>query len=154
MSGETEKATALRERLKDRITVVSQTYYQRFGKNPVLAESRFSRDVSLGQQPYQREEEVGEDWLHLDLGWITTVGLIVIVNNEGQSLQVIPTGEEQENRARKILEVRSSDATSSPGCLWLIPPGESFQGFPSRPQDLFIRSQSGTTEYTLYVFSG
>lgn len=155
MGGDTEKAVTLYERLKaDRITVVSQTYYQRLGKNPIQVESRFSRGVSSGQQLYQREEEVGENWVPLDLGWITKVGFLEIANNEGRFLQVIPTEEEREDTAKKILEVRGYDATCSSGCLWLVPPGESFRGFPSKPQNLFIRSQLGTIEYTLYVFPG
>ncbi len=148
-------------RLKDRLTVVSNIYYQRVGKNPKSIPSKFARDLESKQQLYERELEATEEWQPLDCGWVTYAGMLVIINHEGQNLQVHPTDEERKATAKKIIELAWGKTIDNESMffttedqspyMWLVPPGESFQGFPSNPSQLCIRSQSGVAEYTLYL---
>lgn len=154
VNGEFEKFPSTKKPLRDRLTVVSHVYHQRAGKDPKSIESKFCRDLESKGQLYEREMEATEEWQPLDCGWVTDVGMMVVLNQEGQNLQVHPTDEEREATAKKVLELAYDfhDGTGPCGLhSWLIPPGESFQGFPSQAASLYIRSQSGVAEYTLYL---
>ncbi|KKN23028.1 hypothetical protein LCGC14_0908990 [marine sediment metagenome] len=135
--------------LKDRLTVVSRAYHQRVGKEPKMVNSAFSRTLESHQQLYQRELEATEEWELLDCGWVESAGMLIIQNVEGQGLQRNPTEEEKEASAKKVLQLSYAVID---GSYWLIPPGESIQAFPSKVTLLYIRSQSGITEYTLTIF--
>lgn len=139
--------------LKDRLTVVSRIYHQRVGKNPKSIECKFSRLIEHGQQLYEREMEATEEWQPLDCGWVADVGMLVIINQEGQNLQVHPTDEEREATAKKILDLcYAVDVHHGiDDAFWSILPDEFFCGSPRDAKSLYIRSQSGIAEYTLYL---
>ncbi len=153
--GESEEVSPPKRPLQDRLTVVSHVYHQRVGRNPKVIECKFTRDLESRQQVYERELEATEEWQPLDHGWLKdSVRMLVITNQEGQNLQVHPTDEEREATAKRVLCLAYGSNNGPHPCLdccWLVPPGESFQGFPSQISQLCIRSQSGITEYTLYL---
>lgn len=150
---ESGEPVALKKPLKNRLTVVSRIYHQRVGKDPKSIEPKFTRDLESRGQLYEREMEATEEWQPLECGWVEDAGFLVIVNQEGQNLQVHPTDEEREALAKNVLCL-CYNGQAVEDCLmgsWLIPPGESFQGFPSRLDELYIRSQVGVVEYTIYL---
>ncbi len=131
---------------KNRLTVIETVYHQTTTAEPDSIESRFERELISDEQPYRRTTKVGEDWTPLDFGWIEEVGMIVIQNNEGKGLTKIPTPEEKEELAAKVLEI-SADPSNS----WIVRPGESFRGEPAGKRTLCIRSRSGTTHFNVYA---
>lgn len=141
-------------KIKDRITVVDMLYHQRVDKKIRLIESRFSRELEISKQPYEREFEATEEWQPLDCGWLEgKVGMLAITNDEGRFLEVIPTEEEREAVALKVLEIAYDPGDPNhhiPGS-WLVPPGESMRGSPSHAESLEIRCQSGTAKFTLHL---
>lgn len=134
--------------LKSKLTVVDTVYYQCVGGEPVSVESKFSRELDSDEQIYQRHSKVGEDFIPLDCGWLErNVGMLLITNEEGKNLQAHPTEEEAETLSRRVLEVRYKGNGLAGG--WLIPPGESFRGYPSNTENLVIRCQVGTAQFTI-----
>lgn len=136
--------------LKSRLTVVESLYHQASGEEGMMVSSRFSRDLESDDQAYgPRRLKATEEWQPLDCGWVEEMGMVSITNEEGKRLQVNPTEKEKEATAKKVLELA---LTPNPDSLWsfLIPPGESFRGYPST-QKLWIRSQSGITRFSNFV---
>ncbi len=134
--------------LKSRLTVVESLYHQASGEEGVMVSSSFSRNLESDDQAYgPRRLKATEEWQPLDCGWVEEIGMISVTNEEGKHLQVNPTEEEKEALAKKVLEI-----SLSPRASWyfLIPPGESFRGYPSA-QKLWIRSQSGITRFSNFV---
>ena len=140
---------------KDFLTVVETVYHRPFGQEPKSAEFRFSRELETNEQVYERRLKVGEEWQPLDCGWLgDNVGMLSIHNHEGESLQVNPTDEEQESISKRIVELAYDyvDMSEYDYGSWLVPPGESFRGYPRSPKELRIRCQSGTAWITLYLY--
>ena len=141
----------------NQITVVDKIYHRQGSESPTSVSSRFIRHLQTDEQVYERRTRVGEEWTPLEHGWIEEAGMIVIQNTEGTTLQVIPTEEEKEETAAKILELSVTDGLldSPPGVLakpWLIPPGESFRGYPSDVSKLVLRCRSGVCRYNVHVY--
>lgn len=135
--------------VKDRITVVESLYYQPFGGNPSVIDCRYDRWLDcVDEQPYSRKSKVGEEWIPLDIGWITACGLLHIENNEGKFPFRIPTAEEKAESNAKVLEINYA---GSERCL-LVPPGESTRIIPSHPKDLLIRCRKGQAKFTVTAF--
>lgn len=140
----------------DRLTVVETVYHQPWGEEPVAVESRFSRDLQTRNQLFERRCRVGEDWQPLECGWLGEAGMLVIENREGRFLQRVPTDEEREAAAAKVLEVgwepdgatmHDPPATAQ----WIIPPGESIRGQPATLKSLRLRCRSGECRFTVYL---
>lgn len=143
---------------KDRLVVVESVYHQPVGKEAKLIASRFSRELSSDEQPYQRELKASERWEPLDNGWIDKAGMLVIRNNEGQFLQTQPTEEERQEVAERVLEIccEDRDALSVDNDFpislfpqWWILPGESMRACPADLGSIYIRCRSGTAQFTL-----
>ena len=138
----------------DRITVVETIYHRPYMDETLAVDSRFSRIISSGEQPYQRQNHkpnttATEEWKQLDCGWLKdNVGMLVITNDEGKFFEVYPTEEEKEEIKLRILEIAYE---KNPLAVWYVPPTESFRGCPSDPELLWIRCQHGTAKYTLTV---
>lgn len=132
---------------KDRITVVQHIYHQSTGEQPTQIDNNFTRNLETIDQPYVRRCKATETKQKLDCGWLQDVSRIIIINEEGTNLQVVPTDGERKATAAKILELSFQE--NGPG--WLILPGESFHGSPSDVSNLLIRSLSGITKYTLHA---
>ena len=139
---------AVDQAITSRLTVVEQVYYQREDSDLQCTENGFSRDLDTDEQQYVRGPMgVGEKWEKLDTGWVEEVAMIVVRNNEGEGLKLQPTEEEKEESAKKIIEL-SLDSDIRGG-VWLVPPGESFRGYPSNSSIVYIRCQYGETKFTI-----
>lgn len=142
---------------KDRISVVERIIYQALtvGEQPYAVEHTFYRDlVTSDEQVYERKLKVGEEWQPLDLGWgkdWERIGLVYVENLEGQFKQLQPTEEEQAEANAKVLEL-SYDGVSDEA--WLVPPKETFRGYPAEPGRLMIRCQSGMARIMVRIFPG
>jgi len=134
----------------DRISVSEMLIHQHPDQQPTAIEHRFSRSIKSDEQPYIRKTKVSEEWINLDFGWVENVGMLHLVNEEGGNLQTIPTEEELQALALKVIEIRHE----SSGFCWLILPGESFRGMPSTGNGLQVRCQSGIAKYTINIFPG
>lgn len=131
-----------------RLTIVEMCTYQILGE---AAQSNSIRSVHMldtDEQLWSRRSRVGTDWEPVDVGWVKSISLISIVNEEGKRLDVNPSEEEQEAIAARIIELRIGQ-----GPAWLIYPGQSFRGQPSS-LDLSIRSRSETAKYTIIIYPG
>ncbi len=133
---------------KNRLTVVGTVYHQVPQGEPDSFESRFVRGLEDEEQPYRRQTKVGEKWEAIDFGWLESVGYLVIRNEAGKDRTTKPTNEEKAALAKKVLELTLD--TNEEDC-WDVLPGESFQGNTRYWKNLFIRSQSGVIDYTLYA---
>lgn len=135
----------------DRLTVVEMVYHRPYGEETLAVDTRFTRKVDSGEQPYQRlchkpTNMATEEWKELDFGWLKeSIGMIVIVNNEG-FYPLNPTEEEEKEVESRVIEIGYSEKDT-----WEIPPRESFRGTPSNPSGLRIRCRSGMAKYTLTV---
>ena len=144
-------------KVKSRLTVVGRVYHQQYGKSPSEIESRFDRELESREQVYTRCLEATEGWQRLDCGWLGRVGMLVIRNEEGKLQGQNPTDAELERAARKVLEVTYSrgplkgNRNDTNRLCWLIMPGESMRALPTHPTKLYVRCQSGTAEYTVFL---
>lgn len=143
-----------REELKPRITVVTKSYYQPPDNPAVSVVARFSRDVATDKQIYVRNLTATEEWLQVDIGWLETTSMLIIVNREGQQLQTKPTQQEQEAINQKVLQVTYLHPSEKPVGYLLIAPGESLRITPSNLEHLCIRCKQGSVKYTLNAFPG
>lgn len=133
--------------VKNRITVVESIYHQEFGYAASSVQARYSRELESDSQPYgPRRMTAMEGWTLLDTGWIDEAGLIVIENLEGKIPSIIPSENDKEELAKKILCVSYGQ---DPG--WLILPGETMKAMPQDLEKLGIRSLFGNTKFNLYV---
>lgn len=133
---------------RNRITVVEQVYFQSFGEQPRLQESRYSHELDSFDQPYERRLTAGPDWVPLDIGWVAEPGMILVRNDEGQFFAFNPTEEQKGIVAGRIIELSYGGDQLG----WLVPPGETFRGCPSDARALKIRCQRGRAAYTLLVY--
>ena len=148
MSEETaEQLVDVTEKVKDRITVVETVYHQQFNEPTFTIPSRFSRWLETKEQPYQRRCVATEEWQPLECGWIDKPGMLIITNREGRFAQTLPTDEEKVEVDKKIIQLSYNQLKPE----WLIPPGESMRGCPGFVKFLYIRCQSGTAQYELYL---
>jgi len=135
------------KKIADRVTVVETIYHQVQGEQPTTIDSRYSRNLETNEQLYQRRFTVAEDWTLIDLGWAgKNVSLLHISNEEGRFPHNIPTLEELEEAAKRIIEV-SYVPTSGMG--WSIPPRESMRGLPTKVESLFLRCACGKAKCIL-----
>jgi hypothetical protein len=136
---------------KDRLTVVQSFYHSVVGEEATRADGGFSRFLKTSEQCYTRWLKVAEEWIPLDTGWVTEVGLVVIKNVNTKFTQRQPTEEQKAEAAKKVLEVSyTKDSNRS----FLIPPGECYPFYPSSPGELFLRCQHGQTRFDLWVYPG
>lgn len=134
--------------IRDRVTVVEIVSHQQEGEEATQTESRYSRDLKVQEQAYERQCKVGEDWAPLDCGHIVDAGLIIIRNREGRFLQHNPSDTEKTAAAAKVLEVSYGPPDEG---IWLVLPGESMRGHPAVVRDLMVRSQSGICRFAITI---
>lgn len=133
---------------RSRLTVIELVYHRQWGEEPVLFEGRFGRELETHEQAYRRMITVGETPQPLDTGWLAgLVGMLVVANLEGRRQQVIPTEQQRAELAAKVIEVGSTNSQQ----VWLVPPGESFRGWPSSPEQVTLRCQQGKAHCTVFA---
>lgn len=132
----------------DRLTIKQVIYHQQPGEQPTQVERSFSRTLATKDQPYSHKVEVNEDPVAMETGWIKDIGTVVIQNEEGFFLQTNPTLEQKEEAAKKVLEVFVVEG--SPPLL--VFPKEDLRINPADFSKLRIRSQSGISKFTLWLF--
>ncbi len=135
-------------KIKNRLTVVETVYHQTATGEPDSIASSFFRELDSDEQPYRRKTKVGEEWTPLDLGWIKEAGMLVICNDEGKGLTKIPTPEEKEELAKKVLLLGFAIEGCHFGAFRILP-GESFRGSPTT--NLYLLSCYGVTRFTVYA---
>lgn len=94
-----------------RLTVVQSIYYQSPGLDPDQRESRYDVEVNADEQPYYRRLTLQPDdteWI--DTQWVDDPGCLLIENLEGQQMQMLPTPEELEATAAKVIGVNIGHA--------------------------------------------
>jgi len=137
------------DKLPDRLTLVSTLYHQSFGSPAVSVDSRFTRALRSGEQLWKRDFRIGDSWTALETGWVgSRPAHLLLLNHEGQHLQVNPTEEEKADIAKRIIEVTWSGSGSP---QWLVFPGESMRGECCDPSQVFVRSRHGSVQVTLYL---
>ena len=119
----------------NRITVVETVYHQVGNDKPMSVESRFERILASDEQVYERRHKNSQaattEWKKLDYGWVPSVGMIVIRNDDKIN----------------TLLAAYSDGTSG---YFRIPPGEPFRCCPSGI--LSVMATEGTIDFTIFVF--
>lgn len=122
---------------KARLTIIEQIYYQMSGSSPILAESRYSRQLELEDQPYSRRIRVGASFAPIDYGWLT----------KGDVSMVVVKNVEEVDDKTKVLEIAVNETPFA--CLH---PGESIQFRPASQVIINLRSQSGDARALVNLF--
>lgn len=130
-----------------RITVLDTLYYQCPGTQPFNVGGSTSKFLKSSEQPYYRRIEVGTELTKVDAGWLKECGMLFIKNEGLDQPTTIPTPQESEERAARVLEIYNGSGSKP----WLLDPNDSFKGRPSNLDDLYIRCQFGTTRVLLYI---
>jgi hypothetical protein len=120
--------------------------------SPII-DSGFVRVLESGEQVYQRRMEIGKDWQPVDLGWLAEPGcsMIMIENREGGNLQVVPTEEEKQTIAAKVVEIVLDQQSTGYNVLQ-VHPKESQRISPTRPDLCLIRCRSGKANIVVTAF--
>ena len=138
----------------DLLTVVEQVYFHPADREPRMVDSRWFRSLTTkGEQPYERYLKAGPEWQHLDLGWISEAGMVVIQNEEGPDLAKKPLPG-QRTRALPsedpmTIEVRYASAGEDD--CFLVMPRESLRFQPTNAKEVVLRCRGGVAKYHLFV---
>jgi hypothetical protein len=147
---------------RGRITVVESVYHQTENEQPTMVpESRYSRPCITDEQPFLRKGKIGEQWQSLETGWLPQTSLLRLSNEAGKFSR-IPSLEEREQEAAKVIEVafvppvdhtpkrdmHSPQQTGPHPCLE-IHPGESSRFRPCDLGTIRVRCRSGEAPYHL-----
>lgn len=136
------------------LLVAESVYHQEGVSQPTVIADHFSftRTLASDEQPYTRRVKVGSEWQALDTGWLDgACGMLVLVNNEGLNRQTIPTAEERQETAARVIELgfcRDRDF-AEPVAFGLVRPGESSRLEPTEPKALYLRCRSGTASVSI-----
>ena len=155
-------------RSRPRVTVVEQAYYQSPDDQPRCVETRYSQDLETDEQPYLRLMKVPGEWTKLDCGWIEEASLLILTNEEGRIGTVIPSREEREASALRVVEVgwevaappegprsmHSPERTPPPPIVPVltVPPGRSIRVTPQLLRAMRLRCRSGMARVTVNLF--
>lgn len=136
-----------------RLGIVEQIYCYPPGAAPTLIDLREGLWLETDEQPYQRKLKVGPEWQHLDCGWLEGNGtsLLVLVNEEGKHLTVVPSEQQKTALALRVVDV----GVFSQGLLATVAvlrPGLSLRFEPADAKALRLRSRSGEARVTLTLF--
>lgn len=154
---------------KTRLVVVEMIHHQSGNEDPVSASPSFVRWLPNEEAAYspQRKVKVGIDWQEVDVGWVKTVGMLVIVNHH---LKVKMKAESVQD-TKGVLEVclASITTTETDGGvgMWAkekvrildIPhltvlPEESTRFTPVPGKRISIRCREGEGVYSVFAVEG
>lgn len=127
------------------LTVIIQVHHIQDDGTPTTADVRFSERSGEDETPTVYKDEVGKDWVGLDMGRLKGHSLIVIQNAGNTAPQRVPTREEREESTRGVIEVAVSmghagdeEEHISP-VICTIPPGRSLPWQLVDPSTIRIR---------------
>lgn len=132
-----------------RILIVEGVYHQQCDRNPTGGERRYGRTLECSARPVEIDLTVTEEWQPLPVTHLKSVGMLLLVNEEGRFTRN-PTSEERRLATLKVVEI-SGENKQNP---WLVLPGESFRGSPTDHKTLHVRCRSGSAECVLTYFPG
>jgi len=135
------------ERPQNVMTVVEHVYHQPFGEQPVGVDSSFNRKLDSDEQMFVRKFRVTEEWTPINVGWVESAGMLMLSNDEGRSLQTLPSDEEKAAVAARVVELKYQDAPDDQA--WTVLPGESMRAMPSQASLLMLRCRSESARVTL-----
>lgn len=129
-----------------RLTVVEQVAHYAVGSHqPMVVDARYTKFLDSSEDAYRRRLTIGDQWQHIDCGWVTDCEMLCITNSEGTNFAVIPSPEERAEVDKRIIEVRIGE-----GLVFTeIPPGESARLRPVNLSFYEIRSQYQKAKITL-----
>lgn len=127
------------------MTHVYYVHMQRPGEQVESLEFAYEHSLKSSEQRYgPREQRVSQNVVPLDTGWVADVSYVVI-HNVLQRFNAQPTPEEQEEAAKRLVEVHIGGKLAA-----LLPPGHSLPILPAAPVSL--RCVSGTALCRVTVF--
>ena len=129
-----------------RLTVVEHVYHQIQGDAPTSIEAKYSTPLESDEQVYTRQTIATETPEQLDIGWIKDWQLLIIENNAGKNLQKIPTEEQKQDIAQRVIQITSGDTP-----IALIYPGTSARFCPADLKSLDVRCLHGSARYVLHI---
>ena len=125
-----------------RLTVVETVYRQEPGASPALWQTRFSRQLTVEDEPYERRLTLGGAWVPLAQGaWLKSASQLCLANLE--------RGE------GKVVEVAVAPEGGEPAVFaLLLPGGPDPEGLRLRPADLsrlVARCRQGEAQVRLFL---
>ena len=132
-----------------RLTIVSVVYHQPLGEEPHSFPHKISKPLTTDEQAYTRKLKVTQEWQPIDIGWLTSLSLLLITNEEGK-YTTQPSEEEKLAISQRVLEVGIkveggyplSVTYPGPTPIFLIGPGDSFSASPCNCKSLYLRCQN------------
>lgn len=124
---------------KPHLVVAEWVYHARPGGDTHVVESRYERQLGSGEQFFERELVVGEEWAAITHCWLESAGMLTVGTGEG---------------AADVVEVAFAGVDGEVPAdqpRWLIHPGESFRGVPSSLTSLRLRCRRGEAIVTVGV---
>lgn len=139
-------------RAKRSVTVVEIINHTGENRKAYTVEARFQRKLYGEEetQQYERQLTVKEEWQPFDLGWVGKPAMVFLKNEAGRGLRVIPSSQEKERIAARVIQVTFAALTES-GPYFDVRPGESFRGSTSGADQLRIRCAKGEAKVTIGV---
>jgi hypothetical protein len=132
--------------IKNRLSVVERLYFQDHinRASPVDYGDKFSINLESDEQPYQRDNKVGEDWTKLDFGWLSSLqGMFEVTNNDkvtGLELAYCVPTEGSTIALESLVAVNEVYPLASQRCAL------------AANVEAYIRSKAGTVKYSLIAF--
>lgn len=135
------------------IGTVIQCFHQQPGRPPTVFDCRSQRWLASPEQPYERRLQISGEWRPFPMvDWLEAekIALLAIRNDEGH-LQVVPTEEEREDVARRILELGVVDSAGGIVAFARILPRECAHLEPLDISRLYLRCQHQQARCTILL---
>lgn len=132
---------------QDRLTVVFNATHEHFGEQPTGVQVSYSQLLQTVEQPFVRRFTVGPTPVELPVGWVESVGTVILQNKTGTHHRTIPTEEQKAEDSRKVLEV-----VQDGNVIAHVPPGQCMMFQPADPTKLKIQCSGGDALGFVHVF--
>ena len=138
-----------------RLVIVSTIYHQLLNENAQPFSHKISKPLTTDEQVYTRRIKVTKMWRPLDIGWLTSLSLVYITNEEQQtnSSAVVELGIKTK-RGYPLNDCPPCPTSIFPTPIFLIGPGGSFNASPCDCSSLYLRCQSDVAKVTINAFPG
>lgn len=144
------------EKLKEftRVTVLENIYFQLPLVQPEAIQSSYSFHIRTEDEALKKQIKVTSEWKPIPTYWVEQCCLLSISNDEGW-FQVIPTVEEKQQLALKVVEVGLIDRDNEKITPFTrIRPQHSLRFEPLDIGILRLRSPFGTIKATINLIPG